>query len=205
MNRISIRQTRVSLFLISLTFLAMWIEFVICNFITLNMPYRDLINLLALYLFSLFLPAVGILVFIKNTRRISPRWYWGVPFLIGLILNTFVRDFTFMVPFNPDAVNLFYGQPFLSNFVTFDPTTKDIIAIFFSAAVALFCLSVPEEKRKKLMLPFALSLIAAFSNLIHFIVGWTTVKSIVVYYSFLVSLIASLIIGFYFLVIADSF
>lgn len=205
MNQVSIRQTRVSLFLISLTFLAMWIEFIICNFITLNMPYRDLINLLTLYFFSLFLPAVGILVFIKNTRRISPRWYWGIPFLIGLILNTFVRDLMFMVPFNPYAVNLFYGQPFLSNFVTFDSTTIGIITIFFPVAVALFCLSVPEEKRKKMMLPFALSLIAVFSNLIYFIVIWTTVESTVAYYSFWVSSIAVFILGLSFMVIAYIF
>lgn len=204
MKQESIRQTRVSLFLISLTFLAMWVEFVICKYITPNMPYRELINLLTLYLFSLVLPAIGLLIFIKNMRRISPRWYWGVPFLVGIILNTFVRDLTFMVPFSPNAVNLFYGQPFLSNFVTFDSTTISIITIFFSVAVALFCLSVPEEKRKKLMLPFALSLIAAFSNMIHFIVGLMG-ESTVAYYSFFVSSIAVFIVGLFFMLIADTF
>lgn len=221
MNRISMRQTRVSLFLISLTFLAMWIEFIICNFITLHMPYREFINLLMLYLFSLFLPAAGLLVFMKNNRRISSRWYWGIPFLMGLILNTFLRDFMFMVPFSPYAVNLFYGQPFIATFPILykwhileslspndsivNSTVLFFIYIFFSISVALFCLSVPEEKRKKLMFPFALSLIAAFLNLIRFILEWITVESIVTYYSFLISSIATLIIGLCFMVIADSF
>ncbi|AAM03946.1 predicted protein [Methanosarcina acetivorans C2A] len=221
MNRISIRQTRVSLFLISLTFLTMWIEFIICNFITLHMPYREFINPLMLYLLSLFLPAAGLLVFMKNNRKISSRWYLGIPFLLGLILNTFLRDFMFMNPFSPYAVNLFYGQPFIATFPILyrwhileflspndsivNSTVLFFIYIFFSISVALFCLSVPEEKRKKLMAPFALSLIAAFSNLVRFILGWITVESIVVYHSFLISLIATLLIGFCFMVIADSF
>jgi hypothetical protein len=190
MNQISISQTRVSLFLISLTFLAILIEFVICQF-KLNLPNRDLINLLMLYLFSLFLPAVGLTVFIKNTRNISSRWYWGLPLLIGLILNTSLRDFMFMFPFDPRPFtdNLIYGQPFLTTFPIFykwhilelmpyghykmNFAIMNFISIFFSAATALFCLSVPEEKRKKFMLPFALSIIAVLSNFIQFIVGWT--------------------------------
>lgn len=166
MNRISISQTRISLFLISLTFLALWIEFIICNFIILNISNRDLIGLLSLYLFSLFLPAVGLLVFMKNMRKTSSRWYWGIPLLIGLILNTFVRDSIFMRPFNLYAINLVYGQPFIATFPIFykwhvleslpygghkmNLIIMNFISIFFSLAAALFCLSVPEKKEKNL-------------------------------------------------------
>lgn len=184
MHRISISQARLSLFLISLTFLAIWILF-ICSFITWDFP---LINLFLLYLFSLFLPAIGLLIFMKNIRKNSTRWYWGVPLLIGLILNTFVRDVMFMLP--KSAIEkgfwaFFYGQSFITNFPIFlkwqiiEPviygegykmnfTAMNFISIFFSLAAALFCLSVPKEKRKKMMLPFGLSLVTAFSNTILF-------------------------------------
>jgi hypothetical protein len=177
MGRISINQTRWSLFLISLTFLAMWIEFFICNFFTMNMPNSNFMNLVLLYLFSLFLPAVGLLVFMRNIRIVSSRWYWGIPFLIGLILNTFVRDLTFMTPFRPgDIFQFVYGQPFIASFFPiFHNSTVmmpivNLISIFFSLSAALFCLSVPEEKRKKFMLPFALSIISSFANIILFII-----------------------------------
>lgn len=49
MNRISITQQR-ALFLISLTFLAMTIELVLCRFESFNMPSMDLFSLLMLYL-----------------------------------------------------------------------------------------------------------------------------------------------------------
>lgn len=186
MNQISIRQTKVSLFLISLTFLAMSIELVLCTFEQLaELPSLNLFNLLMLYLFSLFLPAVGLIVFMKNTRKTSSRWYWGIPLLIGLILNTFLRDAMFMSPYSINAVNLVYGQPFIATFPILykwhilehiSPMNINLmflISIFFSITAALFCLSVPEEKRKKFMLPFALSLIAALSNLVQFIVDWT--------------------------------
>jgi len=188
MGQISINQTRWSLFLISLTFLAMWIEFFICNFFTMNMPNSNFMNLVLLYLFSLFLPAVGLLVFMRNIRIVSSRWYWGIPFLIGLILNTFVRDLTFMAPFRPgDIFQFVYGQPFIATFpilynwnilepVSYPPGYKvteyiGLISIFFSLSAAFFCLSVPEEKRKKFMLPFRLSIISSFANIILFIVG----------------------------------
>lgn len=92
----------------------------------------------------------------------------------------------FMFPFNPNADNIVYGHPFIATFpilykwhileflspsdYVMNSTIMFLISIFFSIAAALFCLSVLEDKRKKFMLPFALSLIAAFSNLIQFIV-----------------------------------
>lgn len=179
MNRISISQTKLSLFLISLTFFAWWIEAFVCMFITWNMPNPPLINLLSLYLFSLLLPAVGLLIFMKNTKKTSSRWYWGIPFLIGLILYTFIRDFSFMRPLEPGVLFQFtYGQSFIASFdkwhllerrsIATDPFINSI-SIFFSLASALFCLSVPEEKRKKMMLPLGLSLVAALSNMILFV------------------------------------
>jgi hypothetical protein len=221
MNQISIRQTRVSLFLISLTFLAMSIELVICQLEFENMPSMSLFNLLILYLFSLFLPAVGLLVFMKNTRRTSSRWYWGIPLFLGLVLNTFLRDAMFMNPFDSRAVNLVYGQPFIANFLTLydflvNPNIMFLISSFFSVSTALFCLSVPEGKRKKFMLPFALSLIAVLSNLIQFMVGWAVENHAlnisfssetmsISYYSFVIFSVAIFFIGLYFIVIADSF
>lgn len=92
----------------------------------------------------------------------------------------------FMFPFNPNADNIVYGQSFIATFPIFykwhileylspsDSVMNSMImfsiSIFFSFAAALFCLSVPEEKRKKFILPFVLSLIAVLSNLIQFIV-----------------------------------
>ncbi|AKB77537.1 hypothetical protein MSHOH_1054 [Methanosarcina horonobensis HB-1 = JCM 15518] len=159
------------------------IEFVLCTFEQLaKLPSLNLFNLLMLYLFSLFLPAVGLIVFMKNTRKTSSRWYWGILLLLGLILNTFLRDAMFMVPYNINAVNLVYGQPFIATFPILykwhileriSPMNINLmffISIFFSVAAALFCLSVPEEKRKKFMLPFVFSLIAVLSKLIQFIV-----------------------------------
>lgn len=230
MDRISISQTRLSLFLISLTFLAIWILF-ICSFITWDFP---LINLFLLYLFSLFLPAVGLLVFMKNIRKTSSRWYWGVPLLIGLILNTFVRDVRFMLPksvIEKGFWAFFYGQSFITNFPIFlkwhiiEPVPygegyqmnfiiMNFISIFFSLAAALFCLSVPEEKRKKMMLPLGLSLIAAFSNLIYFIVE--SMKTVIINSSFstysfvsdssfVISSIATLILGLSFVRVASIY
>ena len=216
MNQISISQTRVSLFLISLTFLAILIEFVICQS-TLNLPNRDLINLLMLYLFSLFLPAVGLIVFMKNTRKTSSRWYWGMPLLIGLILNTFLRDAMFMSPYNINAVNLVYGQPFIATFPVLykwhilehiSPMNINLmflISIFFSITAALFCLSVPEDKRKKFKLPFALSLIAVISNSIQFLVGrqpYSLSNVTISGYSFVIFSISILFLGLSFIGIA---
>lgn len=179
MNRISISQERLSLFLISLTFFAWWIEAFVCMFITWNMPDPPLVNLLSLYLFSLILPIIGLLVFMKNTKKTSSRWHWGIPLLIGLILYTFIRDFLFMRSFEPGALFQFtYGQSLVSSFDKWDllkhssVATSPIInfiSVFFSLASALFCLSVPEEKRKIMMLPFVLSLVTAFSNTILFV------------------------------------
>ncbi len=115
-----------------------------------------------LYLFSLFLPAVGLIIFMKNTRKISSRWYWGMPLLIGLILNTFLRDAMFMSPYSTNAFNLVYGQLVITTFPILyklhileriSPMNINLmflISIFFSVAAALFCLSVPKEKRKNL-------------------------------------------------------
>jgi hypothetical protein len=205
-----IRQTRVSLFLMSFTFLAIWFEIFICLFITRHIPYRDFINLLILYLFSLFLPAIGLLIFMKNTRRTSSRWYWGIPLLIGLILNTFLRDAMFMIPFNLNADQPIYGQPFIASFFPIfqNSTVVFLISIFFSAATALFCLYVPKEKRKKFMLPLALSIIAVLSNFIQFIVTrqpYSPSNETMSYYSFVIFSISILFLGLSFIVIADVF
>lgn len=223
MNRISISQTRISLFLMSFTFLAKWFEIFICLFITRNIPYRDFISLLMLYLFSLFFPAIGLLIFMKNTRRTSSRWYWGIPLLVGLILNTFLRDAMFMTPFDLNADQPIYGQPFIStlpviykwniiqilspNDYVMNSMIMFLISIFFSFATALFCLSVPKEKRKIFVLPFVLALIAVLSNLIQFVVQWhpdNTSLNIfpnetLSYYSFVIFSMAILFLGLSFM------
>lgn len=142
------------------------IELVLCCFESFNLSSMNLFNLLMLYLFSLFLPAIGLVAFMKKTRKNSSRWYGGIPLLIGIILNTFLRDAMFMFPFNPNADNIVYGQPFIATFpilykwhileflspsdYVMNSTIMFLISIFFSIAAALFCLSIPEDKRKNL-------------------------------------------------------
>lgn len=213
MNQISTNPTKFALLLISSTFFAWWIEAFICSFIW-NIPYRDLICLLSLYLFSLFLPAVGLLVFMKNTKKTSSRWYLGFPLLLGLILNTFIRDFIFMRPLEPGALwVLTYGRPFIATFdkwnllerssISTSPVINSI-SIFFSLSVALFCLSVPKEKRKKMSLPFVLSLITAISNLFLYVEFLMRGNRAVPNFFFVYS-IAILILGFSFIRLAYTY
>jgi hypothetical protein len=131
----------------------------------------------------------------------------------------------FMFPYDINAVNLVYGQPFIS---IFSPTLykwhileylspRDsvinsmilfLISIFFSVATALFCLSVSEEKRKKFKLPFALSLIAVLSNLIQFLVGhqpYSPSNVTISYYAFVIFSISILFLGLSFIEIAVNY
>lgn len=230
MNRISISQEKLSLFLMSFAFLAWWILLFICMIIW-GMHDSDFINLLLLYLFSLFLPAAGLLVFMKYTRTTSSRWYWGIPFLIGILLNTILRDLKYMRPLDiHDEFQFVYGQPFLVTFPIFykwhilEPlpyglvgyqlnfTFMNLISISFSVTAALFCLSVRKEKRKKMMLSFWLSLIAVLSNIIFFIAEsmretFVSHSSFSIYnfvssYSFLIYSIVTIILGLSFVRLA---
>jgi len=82
--------------------------------------------------------------------------------------------------------SFFYGKSFITNFPIFlkwhiiepvsngtgyimDFTIMNLASILFSLTVALFCLSVPKEKRKKMLLPLGLSLVALLSNITGFI------------------------------------
>jgi hypothetical protein len=167
MNRVSISQTNLSLFLISSTFLASWITMFIATLVhtIFTFSVTALPTYLFLYLFSLLFPAFGLLSFMKNARKSSPRWYWGIPLFIGLFLITFVRD---------SMVLSFYSdQTFIDAFdnwgILQSAPIRIFISIFFSLASALFCLSVPKEKINKMMLSFKLSIVAALPVMIYFI------------------------------------
>lgn len=117
-----------------------------------------------LYLFSLLLPAIGLLLFMSSARENSTRWYWGVPLLIGLFLITFLRDNM--------AANFFYEWSFISTFDTFNlletAPLRISIMIFFSLASVLFCLSADNGVRTKMRIPLMLSIISSLIVIIFF-------------------------------------
>ncbi len=117
-----------------------------------------------LYLFSLLLPAIGLLLFMSSTRKNSTRWYWGVPLLIGLFLITFLRDNM--------AANFFYEWSFISTFDTLNlletAPLRISIMIFFSLASVLFCLSADNGVRAKMRIPLMLSIISSLTVIIFF-------------------------------------
>ncbi|MDW7731955.1 MAG: hypothetical protein SCH66_05955 [Methanolobus sp.] len=152
MDGVSTVKINIPLFLMSFGFMAMWISGFISTFISSSFVY-----LCSLYLFSLFLPAIGVLLFMKNMKTGSSRRYWGVPFLLGLFLITFLRD-SMIMPF-------FYDGSFISTFDRRGFLGYDSIRypamIFFPLSSAVFCMSVPNGKRNVMILPFVLSIISA--------------------------------------------
>jgi hypothetical protein len=175
MKKISIMQTGFPLLLISFTFLAMWIlgaiSLVLAPFVrNLVLPLETSrhIYLLLIYLFSLFLPAVGLLLFMNKIRRSSSRWYLGIPLFIAVFLITFLRDSMAMAPF--------YGISFIPAYdslhILDSQAGKTFISIFFSLSSLLFTLSVPENKRKIMVTPFRISIFASASIIIYNLVDF---------------------------------
>lgn len=166
----SIDLMKLSIILISFTYLAMWITNIISTLLSyplVSVGMTDLFAFILLYLFSLVLPAIGLLIFMKHIKKNSTRWYWGIPLLIAVFLITFYRDNTLMP--------VLYRESFISSFDTWnilDPLPIIyMIIIFLSLASAMFCLSVPEEKRNIMKLSFMLSAFAAIFIIIFAIIS----------------------------------
>ncbi|MDK2833740.1 MAG: hypothetical protein PWR29_1350 [Methanolobus sp.] len=89
MKYMSLKRTAFSLFLISFTFLAVWILGGITTFFFPPFIQRSIISLetfqhvslVLLYVFSLFIPAVGLLFFINDIRKSSSSGILGYHFL----------------------------------------------------------------------------------------------------------------------------
>ncbi|WP_321428542.1 hypothetical protein [uncultured Methanolobus sp.] len=166
----SINLMKLSIILISFTYFAMWITNIISTLLSyplVSVGMTDLFAFILLYLFSLALPAIGLLIFMKHTKENSTRWYWGIPLLIGIFLITFYRDNTLMP--------VLYSESFIASFDIWnilDPRPIIyLIIIFLSLASAMFCLSVPEEKRNNMKLPLMISIFAAIFIIIFSIIS----------------------------------
>ncbi len=169
MQQVSIKKPGFYLFLISLTFLVMWILFAISFILSplisnllISLELSRYIYIFLFYLFSILLPAVG-LIFFMNYIKNSSRWYLGIPLLIAVFLMTFLRDSMTMARF--------YSVSFISAYDTLQildsMATKAFIQIFFSLSALLFVLSVPESKAKLMKMPFRMAIVASASIIIY--------------------------------------
>ena len=157
MNTESVKKSGLYLFLISFTFLSMWIiGFISLGFseyIPSNIEKPMFLSLL--YLLSLIFPAFGLIIFMNSIKSSSPRWRWGIPLLVSIILITLNRDNNIM--------SVVYETSFISkydviSYILADNFFKYSVQIVFSLSMILFALSVPETKRDKTLLPFRISL-----------------------------------------------
>ncbi|MFA0821394.1 MAG: hypothetical protein ACC612_00700 [Methanomethylovorans sp.] len=173
MNIKFIKCPEVYLILISFTFLAMWIlgtislalgSLVHNSLVALETSRQ--IYLLLLYIFSMLFPAIGIILFTYTVKKSSARWYWGIPLFIAVFLITFLRDNIYMVQF--------YNISFISAYdklhVLDSQTGKAFISIFFALSSLLFTLSVPENRRKTMVMPLRMAILASASIIIYNIV-----------------------------------
>lgn len=167
-NKASIKKPGFYLFLISLTFLAMWILGAISLILSpliskllISLELSRYIYIFLLYLFSMFLPAVGLAFFMNSIRISSSKWYWGIPLLIAMVLMTFLRDDLNLV-YDPSFISLYDRSSFLGSMAT-----KAFIQIFFSLSALLFVLSVPESKGKLMKMPFKVAIVASASIIIY--------------------------------------
>ena len=164
MDKTPIKKPGIYLILISSAFLAMWI----LGALSLSQIIReDSHHIFLFYLLSLFIPLVGIILFMNNIRDKSPRWYWGIPLLFSLVLITLQRDM--------GILGFYYGISFIEKYDTSNILRNDALVYFsqlaFIISSALFTLSVPEENKAKMIIPFRISLITLTSVLIFIIIN----------------------------------
>lgn len=156
MKLMPVNRTGSSLLMVASTFLSVLITFLFSGLL----PFPVYVSLL--YIFSLFLPAFGILVFMSSTRMISARWHWGVPLFISLAPMTLLRDNMF--------TGMLYGRAFISTFDTWGfldaAPSRAFILTFYSLASVLFCLSAPEGKRSEMRIPLMFATTASASIII---------------------------------------
>jgi len=163
----------ISLFLTSFTYLAMWIlgiiSFAIGPLVQNSMIPLEVsryIYLFLFYLLSLFLPLVGILLFMDNTRPSSPRWYLGIPLFVSIFLITFLRDSMYMT----SLYNISFVSSYDSLHILDSAIGKAFVTIFFSISSLLFTLSVAESKRKLMRVPLVVSIVMFVSIAVYCIV-----------------------------------
>jgi len=176
MDKTPIKKPGIYLILISSAFLAMWI----LGALSLAQIIReDSHHILIFYLLSLFIPLVGIILIMNNIRDSSPRWYWGIPLLFSIILITLNRDNNIM--------SVVYETSFISRYdvishILADNFFKYSVQIVFSLSMILFALSVPENKRDKMLLPFRIALFTLACDVIF------TIMDVLVRYKYIGSI-----------------
>lgn len=142
--------------MVASTFLSVLIIFLFSEVL----PFSVYIFLL--YIFSLLLPAFGLLFFMNSAKVISARWHWGIPLFISLGPTTLLWDNMFTA--------MLYGRAFISTFDKWgfldSAPVRAFILIFYSLASVLFCASVQEGKRNRMRIPFIFASIASVSIII---------------------------------------
>lgn len=158
--------TEKSLIMISSTYLAMWIlgavsAFFISPFVEKHIVSLEMsasIHIFLLYLFSMLLPVAGLLLFMNSIKERSTRWYWPGPLLIAIFFITLLRDI--------GAMDYLYAMSFIKTYDASNILHNDIVVsfiqLFFAFSSILFTLSVPAEKRRKMVIPFGISVFTFF-------------------------------------------
>lgn len=166
MDKRSIRSTETSFAMISSAYLAMWILGVFSIFLMspfvenhiLSLKTSTSIHIFLLYVFSMLLPAAGLLLFMSRIKESSARWYWAGPLLIAIFLITLFRDIGVM--------DYLYAVSFIKTYDASNILHNDIVVsfiqLFFAFSSILFTLSVPAEKRRKMVIPFGISIFTFF-------------------------------------------
>lgn len=133
MDKLPIKIPGIYLIPISSTFLAMWVLALIPIPPSYFKPQTvDSIYIFSLYLFSFFIPTVGLLLFLNHIKKISSRWYWGVPLLFTIVLITLNRDNNILGPF--------YDTSFIASYVEISDFLSNN---FFKYSVSIvYCLSM---------------------------------------------------------------
>lgn len=155
-DKIPIKKPGIYLILISSTFLAMWILALIPIPPSYFKPQTvDSIYIFSLYLFSFFIPTVGLLLFMDHIQNISSRWYWGATLLFTIVLITLNRDNNILGPFYDTSFIASYGE--ISDFLS-NNFFKYSVSIVYCLSMLLFTTSVPENKINKMSTSFRISL-----------------------------------------------
>jgi hypothetical protein len=109
---------------------------------------------------------LGILLYMDKIRPISKRWYLAIPLLISIFLLTYVRDHLYMAAIYDISFMSANGSlPFLETQIG-----QGLVSIIFSISSILLILSMPDNRRKVMRIPFALSIVMTASISIYFIV-----------------------------------
>lgn len=166
MKKINLKKIELSLSLISFTFLALWL---IGALYLVVLPFEGVpllsfeslqpIYIFLMYMFSLIIPVFGLLVFMKDNRKCSPRWYFAFPFLVAIFLMTLLRDEKYMSMFFETSYILIYD---VSGILS-SKKGQALISAFFSLASVLFILSVPERKKEIMKISYIVSVITTAS------------------------------------------